>query len=148
MLHPGDASKLRLGAMFFDHLLLFPILLLEGRALAASSTSVLALVISGTSFAYFFVQEGLWATTLGKLAFGLRVVKADGTPARWRESAIRTALRFLEVNPVLLGALPGGVLVIGTKNNQRLGDVLAGTVVLRKTDLVDDESQQVADAFS
>jgi hypothetical protein len=43
---------------------------------------------------------------------------------------LRTLLRVIEVNPILLGALPAGIMLLVTKRRQRLGDLLAGTVVI------------------
>ncbi|MCP3963087.1 MAG: hypothetical protein GY719_35050 [bacterium] len=43
---------------------------------------------------------------------------------------MRTLLRVFEVNPLLFGSLPAGLLVAFTKKHQRLGDSLAGTVVV------------------
>jgi uncharacterized RDD family membrane protein YckC len=85
---------------------------------------------------YFFFQEALWGATLGKRAFGLRVVRLDGRPAGWSASFWRTILRILEVNPALLGAIPEGLAVTWSKRKQRLGDMLAHRVMVRRDELV------------
>jgi uncharacterized RDD family membrane protein YckC len=39
-------------------------------------------------------------------------------------------LRIIEVNPLLLGGIPAGIVVISTSRKQRIGDLLAGTIVV------------------
>jgi uncharacterized RDD family membrane protein YckC len=39
-------------------------------------------------------------------------------------------MTILEVNPLLLGGLPAGLVIISTKRKQRIGDLLAGTLVV------------------
>jgi uncharacterized RDD family membrane protein YckC len=39
-------------------------------------------------------------------------------------------MRVIEVNPVLLGALPAGIAIISSDLKQRMGDSLAGTLVV------------------
>lgn len=68
--------------------------------------------------------------TPGKLALGLRVVTVEGGPIRLRHAAIRAMVGVVE----LLGTL-GAVAVItslSTRRGQRLGDLAAGTVVIRE----------------
>ena len=84
-------------------------------------------------FGYFFLLEGAFGRTVAKLLLGLVVMRTDGTRAGWREAAQRTLLRVLEVNPVLLGALPAALFVAFSKKHQRLGDMWAGTVVVQTT---------------
>jgi uncharacterized RDD family membrane protein YckC len=50
-------------------------------------------------------------------------------------ATIRSVLRLLVVNPLLFGGAPAGVVVCLTKTRQRLGDMVARTFVLKKTDL-------------
>ena len=51
----------------------------------------------------------------------------------------------IEVNPLLLGGLPAGLVVIATERKQRIGDLLAGTLVV-SDQLIWDESSAQADA--
>jgi uncharacterized RDD family membrane protein YckC len=44
---------------------------------------------------------------------------------------LRTLLRIVEVNPLLFGGLSAGLSIAATKRHQRLGDILAGTLVVR-----------------
>ena len=81
---------------------------------------------------YFFVLEGLFSRTPGKFATGLIIIDLHGRRARWKAAGIRFLWRFLEVNPILLGALPAAVSVIFSRRHQRLGDRYAGTLVVPK----------------
>ena len=81
--------------------------------------------------------------SVGKLAAGLRVVRLDGGPERFRHALVR-ALTFLFADiglpitlisglPVLiLLGLPGAVAVACSRQGRRLGDLLAGTIVVRE----------------
>ncbi|MBU2136956.1 MAG: RDD family protein [Alphaproteobacteria bacterium] len=97
-----------------------------------ASGSVIGLILA---LLYFPLSEHLWGRTLGKFATDLVVVREDGTnPTIW-QTLIRTALRVVEVNPILLGALPAVIVVINSENHRRFGDVLAKTYVVRGREL-------------
>ncbi len=81
---------------------------------------------------YYIVLEATMGATLGKLALGLRVVKADGSPISWGESIIRNLLRFIDVIPGFIPYLLGAILIWTSPTKQRLGDRLAKTVVVRR----------------
>lgn len=56
--------------------------------------------------------------------------KLDGSRCDWKASLIRGGLRILEVNPLLLGGLPAGIAILSSERKQRIGDMIAGTVVV------------------
>lgn len=70
--------------------------------------------------------------TPGKAALGLRVVRDDGGPVRFRHALARALVGVLvDFNPLLVGAV--GVLVsLGSAKGKRVGDMMAGTVVIRE----------------
>jgi uncharacterized RDD family membrane protein YckC len=68
--------------------------------------------------------------TPGKRWSSLRVVCDDGSPVTFRASALRNILRLVDVLPALY--LVGTVAIFATRNNQRLGDLAAGTLVVRE----------------
>jgi uncharacterized RDD family membrane protein YckC len=117
---------------------LLGIVLLAAFATPNADTSlILTIVLS----AFILVMVGyplLFETlsrgrTLGKMALGLRVVRADGGPIRFRHALTR-ALCGVLVDFWLLG-LGGGVAVIVSlfsRDGKRVGDYLAGTVVIRE----------------
>jgi uncharacterized RDD family membrane protein YckC len=79
---------------------------------------------------YFIVLEGLWGgRTPGKAAARIRVVRADGRPVTWTQVTVRNLLRIVDFLPFYY--IVGGLLVVLTRRSQRLGDLAAGTVVVR-----------------
>jgi uncharacterized RDD family membrane protein YckC len=85
-------------------------------------------------FAYPALFEALWrGRTPGKAVFGLRVVTNEGAPIGFRHAAIRSALSLVDqIGLFILGPVPGVVSIFLSPSNQRLGDVVAGTIVLRE----------------
>lgn len=81
------------------------------------------------SLAYFVLFEGLVAGTPGKLLLGLRVVKGDGSRCDWSNALVRNLVRLVDGLPAFY--LVGLVSIAVTKKNQRLGNLAAGTLVVR-----------------
>jgi uncharacterized RDD family membrane protein YckC len=80
---------------------------------------------------YPAAMETFWnGRTLGKAAMGLRVVTREGAPERFRHAAIRAMLGLIEIY-VFLG-IPAVVSIVSSRRDQRLGDLVAGTLVLRQ----------------
>ena len=98
-----------------------------------SGAGVVAIIV-----AVFFVQFGYdvlfevlaSGRTPGKRWTGLRVVKKGGTPVGFLASALRNILRIVDSLPGFY--LVGMLSVMFTANNQRLGDLAAGTIVVRE----------------
>ncbi|HEX4204345.1 MAG TPA: RDD family protein [Ktedonobacteraceae bacterium] len=82
-------------------------------------------------FLYFIIMEATTGATLGKMALGLRVVKLDGTPIGWPDSLVRNILRIIDV--LQTAYLVGAILIWSTSRNQRLGDLAARTLVVKKS---------------
>lgn len=100
----------------------------EGAGLAQA---LLVLLLFLVLFGYPAVSETLWrGRTVGKLALGLRVVTTEGAPVRFRHAAIRAA--FGTVDFFLTAGAAAVLSVLFTRGNQRLGDLVAGTMVLRE----------------
>ena len=92
---------------------------------------VLSLFVLVDFVGYFVICEMLFnGRTLGKRAAGLRVVRVSGQPVGFWPSLLRNILRLIDMQ---LGAtyLVGAVLILSTNKNQRLGDLLANTLVVR-----------------
>ena len=80
---------------------------------------------------YFIAFETLWrGRTPGKAALGLRVVTKEGAPVRFRHAAIRGLLGLVDF--AVAGGFFAVVFILLTRDNQRLGDLVAGTLVLRE----------------
>jgi uncharacterized RDD family membrane protein YckC len=68
--------------------------------------------------------------TPGKRLNGLRVVRVGGFPVGFLSSAIRNTIRLVDVLPAAY--LVGCIAILASKHNQRLGDMAAGTIVVRE----------------
>jgi uncharacterized RDD family membrane protein YckC len=77
---------------------------------------------------YYTVLEGLFGATVGKRLARLRVTDLEGRRITWQAAIVRNLARLLDVLPFTY--LLGGILTLATKRHQRLGDLLAGTVVI------------------
>ncbi len=80
---------------------------------------------------YLFFEIRLRGQTPGKRAMGIRAVREGGLPLGIRHSLIRNLLRVVDSFPQPL-CIVGGVSVLATRKGQRLGDLAAGTVVIRE----------------
>jgi uncharacterized RDD family membrane protein YckC len=100
----------------------------------ALATTITLVVVVLVLVGYPAVSETLTrGRTIGKAALGLRVVRTDGGPIRFRHAIVRALAGFF-VDFWGLGLL-GAVAVIvslSSKNGQRVGDLLAGTFVIRE----------------
>ncbi len=83
-------------------------------------------------FGYPITSETLSrGRTLGSLALGLRVVRDDGGSIRFRQALLR-GLAFWAVDFAPWTAFCGGLVSAALNpNSKRLGDLIAGTVVIR-----------------
>jgi uncharacterized RDD family membrane protein YckC len=100
-----------------------------GEAIFAATglTLILALVLV---WAYFILLEWLWnGQTFGKRVYGLRVITEDGSPAPFTAVLIRNLLRLVDFLPGFYGL--GVLVIIVSPKSQRLGDLAAGTYVVR-----------------
>ncbi len=69
--------------------------------------------------------------TPGKRVAGLRVVRLGGEPVGFLTSAVRNLVRLVDMQPGILHAV-GAVTIVFSRRNQRLGDLAAGTLVVRE----------------
>jgi len=82
--------------------------------------------------AIFVILPGLRGTSPGRAAVGVRVVRADGQPPGVARAFLRWVLWiFVDGFPFLFPGLVGFVVALATRGNQRVGDIAAGTWVVR-----------------
>ena len=80
---------------------------------------------------YFAFFETIWqGQTPGKRMMRLRVQKVGGYPIDWTEALLRNLLRPLDA---FLGYGVGVLVMLLTARSQRIGDLVAGTVVVRES---------------
>ncbi len=115
-------------------LLLFVLLVLAAAAQGLDDSTrgtlsivALAAVLMGYPVLSEVVMRG---RTVGKRAFGLRAVTLEGAPIRFRHAALRMMGGLVD-RLLPPGGITGMLFVLGTRRHQRVGDLLAGTVVIR-----------------
>ena len=80
---------------------------------------------------YYPVSEAVWSgKTIGKYAFGLRVVGDQGEPIQVSQAVIRNLIRIVDFLPFFYGI--GIIALFWNGRGKRLGDLAAGTVVVRE----------------
>ena len=89
------------------------------------------IAIYRSSIAILFSSNGcLSGQTPGKRVVGIRVIKVGGYSLRFLDVLLRNLMRFVDFLPVFYGVGAASLLV--TSRCQRLGDVVAGTLVVHQ----------------
>ena len=122
-------------ALFLDSLIQMAVLVpvfvgsLSIGVVGPEQAAILALVLFGVLWLYFPLFEWLWSgRTPGKRAQGIRVIRTDGQPVGFAPVMVRNIVRILEV---YLFPFVAVVSMVVTARAQRLGDLAAGTQVIR-----------------
>ncbi|MET7858236.1 RDD family protein [Streptomyces sp. NPDC005318] len=100
---------------------------LDEAASAAIAVATFLLVLVGAPIAVETLSHG---RSLGKIACGLRVVRDDGGPIRFRHALVRGAMGVVEIL-MTLGVVACTASLVSARG-RRLGDVFAGTLVVRE----------------
>lgn len=101
----------------------------DGNVVSGLLGGVAALISLALFFGYYTYMEGRYGQTLGKMALGIRVVREDGLGAPgFGRAALRTVLRIVDG---IAAYLVGFIVVLVSDKNQRLGDMVANTLVVR-----------------
>ena len=127
----------RLTAAVLDFLVQAAIIIaltIVAALLGGGGSAVVAAIATVAGFLVIFGYDVLFETfssgrTPGKRWSGLRVVRVDGRPVTFIVSAVRNLIRLVDFLPILYAV--GAVTMLITKKNQRLGDLAAGTLVVR-----------------
>jgi uncharacterized RDD family membrane protein YckC len=83
---------------------------------------------------YSILTEWLWqGQTAGKRMLGIRVMDRDGLPIHFSQIVVRNLLRPVDMLPAFY--LVGGLVALGSRYGQRVGDLAANTVVVRTRQL-------------
>jgi len=103
--------------------------------------AIMILLLGLVFSSYFAFFEWLWSgQTPGKRWLKLRVIREDGRPITFWEATVRNLVRFVDIMPYPFYSI-GLISVFSTTRDQRIGDMVAGTVVIR-------EREEQAPAFS
>ncbi|CAN5514869.1 RDD family protein [soil metagenome] len=110
--------------------LFIAVILTSGDDAEFVNRTIVTTVAATLAFLYPLIAEATMnGQTLGKRAMGIRVVRRDGLAANLGNFVIRYLLGLIEI-----GATTGSialVCILVTKDRQRLGDLAAGTIVVK-----------------
>jgi uncharacterized RDD family membrane protein YckC len=102
--------------------------------LARASVGVVLVLLFAAQWVYFAAFEGAWGRTPGKAMLGLAVVSTTGRPVGPTAAALRNVLRAADALPLAstlgLASVAALASMTVTKRFQRLGDLVAGTMVV------------------
>ncbi len=119
----GIDLAIRLGILLLGAMLL--------GVLGAAGQGVYLIMLFLVFWGYPILFEALWnGQTPGKRAMGLRVVNADGAPVGWLPAITRNLLRTVDMLP--FGYTAGLIVCLADPYGRRLGDLVAGTLVLHE----------------
>lgn len=127
--------------LLFILVLIFSLLLSAGTAAvggAAAGSSLFGLGVAAQFVIWFLIDWGymvlletVWSgQTVGKKMLGLRVIQDTGVRVGVYQSLLRNLVRPLDKLPIFY--LVGGAAALFSSTQQRLGDLLAGTIVVRE----------------
>jgi len=134
----------RMAALLLDYLfmfayviaLLFIIGFLSGKGVNISqwdAASIIFGILCLPVLLYHVVFESIMnGQTPGKVIAKIRVTNIDGSTPNFLSYFLRWVLLLVDLQPVFYGGV-GALLIIFTKNHQRLGDLAAGTTVVKLT---------------
>lgn len=104
--------------------------LFVGRFTALTIASIII------TYVYQLVMIGQWNATVGKFALSLRVRRSDGSPATWREAALRPLLQVaISLGglraPIGIATLVDDLWMLWDSQRQTLHDKIASTIVVK-----------------
>jgi uncharacterized RDD family membrane protein YckC len=95
---------------------------------AKAGSGLILIALFAAQWVWFVVWEATRGQSPGKRITGLRVLAENGRPIGWRAAALRNLLRAADALPT--GYLVGLVSMFMSARFQRLGDLVAGTIVV------------------
>ena len=115
---------------------LIAVLVFAASPLTGSSPTwilaILIFVVFLIMWGYYAIFETLWkGQTPGKRWAGIRVIKESGRPINAYEAIARNLVRFVDYLPGFYGV--GVITMLLNHKNRRLGDLVAGTLVVHET---------------
>lgn len=120
----------RVGAFIVDEICSILVAVVAGLGVGVpfESRPLVFLTILFVFVGYYVLLEGLFGQTPGKKLFGVVVVKRDGSPCTLGAAFVRNLLRIVDG---LFHYAVGLVVMMLNDERQRIGDLVAETVVVR-----------------
>jgi uncharacterized membrane protein SpoIIM required for sporulation/uncharacterized RDD family membrane protein YckC len=98
----------------------------------AWAAAIIVIVQFAILWGYYVIAEGLFdGRTVGKRVLGLRAVRDGGYSLGFAASAVRNLMRIVDLQPIFTYVI-GIVSIAVSKSGKRLGDIVAGTIVVRE----------------
>ena len=99
----------------------------EGSGYTPTNLELVGIILSW--YAYFIFLEYRFQTTFGKFIFKLMVIKLNGNKPSFLDIVKRRSSDILEL---IMISILAPIMVLATYHEQRLGDLIAKTTVVRK----------------
>jgi membrane protease YdiL (CAAX protease family)/uncharacterized RDD family membrane protein YckC len=125
----------RLLATLIDMAIVYAVVFVVGLLLAAlgmsddTETAIIGTAFVLGLFAYFALSEATKGTTLGKMVFRARVLRTDERAIGLGRALIRNAFKMVSLVTLGLASL---LCILFSEKSQRVGDMVAGTVVIKR----------------
>lgn len=103
----------------------------DGEAAAAVVFAIIGLLTFAILWGYYVFFETIWnGQSPGKRWTGLRVIQEGGYPIRFSHAAIRNLVRIADFLPFMY--VLGAIVMLIDSRSRRLGDLVAGTIVVKE----------------
>ncbi len=114
-------------------LLLFGVLGLDSRGGGNTMSIVLMVLLVGVPYVFYNLICELYfnGQSLGKKARDIRVIRLDGTAPRAGDYLLRWLLRIVDTSLPVVGGFVAMLTIVINGKGQRLGDLAAGTTVIK-----------------
>ncbi|MEA2480264.1 MAG: hypothetical protein QOJ07_2186 [Thermoleophilaceae bacterium] len=100
--------------------------------IGGGKVAVFLLITLAFGIAYWVILQGIKGWTPGKLALGIRTVDAEGRPPGIGKAFVRQFMWIADSFPWFIPYIVGFVTALATEKNQRVGDLVAKTFVVKK----------------
>lgn len=131
MSNKGNHILFRRGlASTIDYIIAFMVLVGVESALGKEVYLSTVIVWVVLAISYIPITEGLTGFTLAKYLLRIKVIDKHGNPPGILKAYVRTFFKLVEVNPLLIGGIPAGIVVLCSSYGQRLGDMAVQTFVI------------------
>jgi len=104
--------------------------IISTQLLSSEGVGAIFIVIGLTMLFYDLVCETFFnGQSFGKRVMKIRVISLDGSRPKFSQYLLRWLFRLIDFS--LTSYLAGMVTIIVSKNGQRIGDLVAGTIIIR-----------------
>lgn len=111
-------------------LIILPLVAIASLTKTGSDNSEIYITAGGLLFfIYLIIAEAAWGQTLGKRLFGIKVMMQDGGNCTVLGAILRNVFRIIDM--IFGGYLLAIIVMMITPKRQRIGDLIAKTVVIK-----------------